>query len=60
MSICLLFFVLLLERLTLRCDDNIKMDVKGMGLEGMDRNHLAEGRDNGWAVVSTVMNLRVP
>jgi hypothetical protein len=52
--------VLLLGRLRHRCDDNIKMDVKGMGLEGMDRNHLAEGRDNGWAVVITVMNLRVP
>ena len=31
-----------------------------MGLEGMDRSHLAEGRDNEWAVVSRVMNPRVP
>jgi len=30
-----------------------------MGLEGMDRSHLAEGRDNEWAV-STLMNPRVP
>jgi hypothetical protein len=52
--------VLLLERLRLRCDDNIKIDVKGMGLEGMDWNHMAEGRDNGWADVSMVMNFRVP
>jgi hypothetical protein len=36
------------------------MDVKGMGLEDMDWSHLAEGRDNGWAVVSMVMNLQVP
>jgi len=46
-SICLISFVLLLGRIRRRCDDNIKMDVKGMGLEGIDRNHLAEGRDNG-------------
>jgi hypothetical protein len=38
----------------------LKWIFKGMGLEGMDRNHLAEGRDNGWAVISTVMNLQVP
>jgi len=29
-----------------------------MGLDGMDRSHLAESRDSGWAVVSTVMNPR--
>lgn len=60
MSICLFVFALLLGRLRHRCDDNIKMDVKGMVLEGMDRSRLAEARDNGWAVISTVMNFRVP
>lgn len=31
-----------------------------MGLEGMDRSHLSEDRDNGWGVVSMVMNPWVP
>ena len=60
MSMCLFVFALLLGRLNHRCDNNIKMDVKGMGLEGLDRSHLTEGRDNGWVVISTAMNFRVP
>jgi len=38
---------------------DVTIILKWMGLEGVDRSHLAEGRDSGWAVVSIVMNLRV-
>jgi hypothetical protein len=40
-------------------EDNIKMDKK-IGWEGVDWIHLAQDRDQQWAVVNTVMNLRVP
>jgi hypothetical protein len=38
--------------------DNIKMDLKEKGWQGVDRIHLAQDTDT-WAVVSTVMNLRM-
>jgi hypothetical protein len=40
--------------------DNIKMDLRDIGWGGMDRIDLAHGRDQWWALVNTVMNLRVP
>jgi hypothetical protein len=43
-----------------RWEDNIKMDLKGMGQEGVDWTHLAEDRDKLWALVNAVMNLLVP
>jgi hypothetical protein len=43
-----------------RWEDNIKMDLKQVGCEGMDWIELAEDRDSWRAVVNAVMNLRVP
>jgi hypothetical protein len=40
--------------------DNIKMDLREIGWNGMDLIDLAEDRDHWRALVSTVMNLRVP
>jgi hypothetical protein len=39
---------------------NIKIDVGETGWEGVDWIHVAQVRDQWWAVVNTVMNLRVP
>jgi hypothetical protein len=45
-----------------RCmwDNNIKMDRRAIGCGGMERIDLAQDRDQWMALVSTVMNLRVP
>jgi hypothetical protein len=43
-----------------RWDDNIKMDLRDMGLEGVDWIHLARDWDSWWASVDTVMNLLIP
>jgi hypothetical protein len=40
--------------------NNIKMDVREIGWGGMNWIHLAQDRDQWRALVSTVMNLRVP
>ena len=40
--------------------DNIKMNLLEVGCGGMDWIELAEGRDRWLALVSAVMNLRVP
>jgi hypothetical protein len=40
--------------------DNIKMDLRDIGLDGMDWIGLAQDRDQWRALVNTVMNLRVP
>jgi hypothetical protein len=40
--------------------DNIKMDLREVGLDGMDWIDLAEDRDRWRAYVNAVMNLRVP
>jgi hypothetical protein len=40
--------------------DNIKMDLREIGSGGMDYLNLAKNRDQWRALVSTVMNLRVP
>jgi len=42
-----------------RWEDNIKMDLKGIGCEGMDSIGLALDRDRWRALVNAVMNLRV-
>ena len=42
-----------------RWEDNIKMDLREVG-GGGDWMELAQDRDRWWALVNTVMNLRVP
>jgi hypothetical protein len=43
-----------------RWEDNIKMDLKEIVFGDVDWIHLAQDRDRWRALVSTVMNLRVP
>jgi hypothetical protein len=43
-----------------RWEDNIKMDLQEVGCEGTAWIKLAQGRDRLQALVSVVMNLRVP
>jgi hypothetical protein len=40
--------------------DNIKMDLREIGWDGMDWIDLAQDRDQLRALVNTVMNLQVP
>jgi hypothetical protein len=40
--------------------DNIKMDLREIGWNGMDWIDLAQDRDKWRALVTTEMNLRVP
>jgi hypothetical protein len=39
-----------------RWEDNIRVDLKDIGWEGVDWIHLAQDRDRWWALVNTVMN----
>ena len=50
----------LLWRPRRRWEDNIKMDLQEVGCGGMDKIELDQDRDRWWALVSAVMNLRVP
>jgi hypothetical protein len=43
-----------------RWDDNIKMDLREIGIDGAKWNRLAQDRVQWRAFVNTVMNLRVP
>ena len=49
-----------LGRLRRRCEDNIKIYIKEMGLEGMDWIDLVRDRENRRAVLNAVMKLRFP
>jgi hypothetical protein len=49
-----------LGRLTRTLVDNIKMDLRERGWDGMDWIDLAQDRDPWSAYVNAVMNLRVP
>jgi hypothetical protein len=40
--------------------DNIKMDLREVGWDGMDCINLAQDRDQWRALVNTVMNLQIP
>jgi hypothetical protein len=42
-----------------RWEDNIRMDIRKIGCEGVDWIHLAQDRDQLLAVVNTVIELRV-
>jgi hypothetical protein len=48
-----------LEKARCRWEDVIKMDLREMGLGGMDRIELAQRRDQWRALVKTLINLRV-
>jgi hypothetical protein len=39
-----------------RWEDYIKMDIREIGWGGTDRIHLAQDRDQWWALVNMVMN----
>jgi hypothetical protein len=41
-------------------EDNIRMDLREIGWEGVDWIHLPQDRDKWQAVLNTVTNLRVP
>jgi hypothetical protein len=41
-------------------DDNIKMDLREIGIDGANWIQLAQDRVQLWVFVNTVMNLRVP
>jgi hypothetical protein len=43
-----------------RWEYNIRMDLREIGWEGVDWIHLAHDRDRWRALVTTVMNLRIP
>jgi hypothetical protein len=43
-----------------RWEDNIKMDLREIGFGDVDCIHWAQDRDRWWALVNTVINLRVP
>ena len=43
-----------------RWEDNIKLDLQRLGCGGVDWMKLAQDRDRWWALVSAVMNLKVP
>jgi hypothetical protein len=49
-----------LVRHRLRREDNIRMDLREIGWEGVDWTHLAQDRDQRRDHVITGMNLRVP
>jgi hypothetical protein len=42
-----------------RWEDNIKMDLREIGIDGANWIQLAQDRVQRWAFVDTVMNLRV-
>jgi hypothetical protein len=43
-----------------RWEDNIKLDLREIGIDGANWIQLAQDRVRWWACVNTVMNLRVP
>jgi hypothetical protein len=49
-----------LRRPRRRWVDNIKIDIREIGSDGMDWIDMAQDRDQWRAPVNTVMNLRVP
>jgi hypothetical protein len=49
-----------LDRPRSRWVDNIKMDLRDIGWDGMDWFDVAQDRDQWTALVTTVLNLRVP
>jgi hypothetical protein len=52
--------VRLLGRQRLRWEDNIGIDLREIGWEGVGWIHLIQDREHWWDLVSIVMNLQVP
>jgi hypothetical protein len=50
----------ILGRPRCRWEDNIKMDLQGVGFVGMDWIEVAQDRDRWRALVIAVMNIQVP
>jgi hypothetical protein len=50
----------LLSRSRRRWEDNIKLDLREIGIEGTNWIRLTQDRVQWWAFVNTVMKLRVP
>jgi hypothetical protein len=42
-----------------RWEDNIRINLREIRWEGVEWMHLAQDREHWWAVMNTVMNLRV-
>jgi hypothetical protein len=59
-EITCLTFCVIVTLLRRRWVDNIRMDLREIGWDGMDWMDLAHDRDQWRALVNTVMNLRVP
>jgi hypothetical protein len=49
-----------LERPKCRWEDNIRTDLREVGMEDLGWIHLAQDRDQWQPLVNTVMNLRIP
>jgi hypothetical protein len=49
-----------LERRRRRWEDNIKMDLRDIGIDGANWIRLAQDRGQWGAFVSMIMNLRIP
>jgi len=43
-----------------RSEDNVRLDLREMGWQGVDWIHLARGRDHFKGAMNTAMNLQVP
>jgi hypothetical protein len=56
---CKYLFYLHSKQFQRRWVDNIRMDLREIGWDGMDSIDLAQDRDQWRALVNTVMNLRV-
>jgi hypothetical protein len=47
----------MLKKPRCRCKCNIRIDLKEIGWEGMDWIHMAQGRNQWWNLVNTIMKL---
>jgi hypothetical protein len=48
------------EKCIHRWEDNIRMYLTEIGWEGVNWSHLAQDRDQWWALLNKVMNLCIP
>jgi hypothetical protein len=43
-----------------RWEDNIKMDLRELGWEGVNWIHLAQDKDHWWDLLNMIMNFQIP